>query len=333
MVAVPFDEPNGNVRLAVGPGASLTVKKADIVSATPVATSLMPAGLDKTLSETELRDLMAYLLTEPPVMRDYPSLPRDNVETAPPRRKRAELEKVLAGTPAPPTETAPIKITLVAGQKDHGFGEHDYPRWQHVWSQLFTLAAKTGIETAWEWPSPHQWKKSNVLVFFKKGNWTPERTKELEAFLRAGGGAVFIHWGCESGEHAPAQADLMGLASNSKLTKYRHGLIDLTFTGDHPITRGFGKVRFHDETYWNLVGDPTRQQTLATGIEDNAAQPQFWVRESNGGGRVFVSVPGHYSWTFDDPLFRTLLLRGIAWSAKQPVDRFNNLIEAGITLD
>ena len=29
---------------------------------------------------------------------------------------------------------------------------------------------------------------------------------------------------------------------------------------------------------------------------------------------MFVSIPGHYSWTFDDPLFRVLLLRGIAWT-------------------
>lgn len=42
-------------------------------------------------------------------------------------------------------------------------------------------------------------------------------------------------------------------------------------------------------------------------------------------GRVFVSIPGHYSWTFGDPLFRILLLRGIAWSAGEPVDRFNPL--------
>lgn len=35
---------------------------------------------------------------------------------------------------------------------------------------------------------------------------------------------------------------------------------------------------------------------------------------------------GHYSWMFDDPLFRVLLFRGIAWTAKEPVDRFNNLV-------
>ena len=55
--------------------------------------------------------------------------------------------------------------------------------------------------------------------------------------------------------------------------------------------------------------------------------------EQANGGRVFVSIMGHYTWTFDDPLFRTLLLRGIAWSAHEPVDRFNNLIEAGLTIE
>ena len=33
--------------------------------------------------------------------------------------------------------------------------------------------------------------------------------------------------------------------------------------------------------------------------------------------------------TFDDPLFRVLLLRGIAWSATEPVDRFNALVWPG----
>jgi type 1 glutamine amidotransferase len=54
----------------------------------------------------------------------------------------------------------------------------------------------------------------------------------------------------------------------------------------------------------------------------------MWVTDQFGG-RVFVSIPGHYSWTFDDPLFRILLLRGIAWTASEPVDRFNSLVTPG----
>jgi type 1 glutamine amidotransferase len=54
----------------------------------------------------------------------------------------------------------------------------------------------------------------------------------------------------------------------------------------------------------------------------------FWATPS-GHGRVFVSIPGHFSWTFDDPLVRVLLLRGIAWTANEPVDRFNEAVWIG----
>ena len=40
---------------------------------------------------------------------------------------------------------------------------------------------------------------------------------------------------------------------------FRHGPVELNIQdADHPITRGFSKVRFVDESYWELVGDPRR---------------------------------------------------------------------------
>ena len=77
-----------------------------------------------------------------------------------------------------------------------------------------------------------------------------------------------------------------------------------------------------------LAGELKADRILATQIEDKQPQPLFWSLE-HGKGRVFVSIPGHYSWSFDDPLFRVLLLRGIAWSAHEPVDRFNDLVWPG----
>jgi len=50
------------------------------------------------------------------------------------------------------------------------------------------------------------------------------------------------------------------------------------------------------------------------------AQPLMWTTEV-GGGRVFVSIPGHFTWTFDDPLFRIIVLRAIAWTGNDSVDR------------
>ena len=44
-----------------------------------------------------------------------------------------------------------------------------------------------------------------------------------------------------------------------------------------------------------------------------------------GKGRVFGCVPGHCAQTFDNPLFRKLLLRGIAWAAGENPLRFGDL--------
>jgi type 1 glutamine amidotransferase len=59
--------------------------------------------------------------------------------------------------------------------------------------------------------------------------------------------------------------------------------------------------------------------------------PLVWTHEK-GKGRVFVSILGHYSWTFDDPLFRVLVLRGLAWAAREPIERFTNLATVGARL-
>ena len=45
--------------------------------------------------------------------------------------------------------------------------------------------------------------------------------------------------------------------------------------------------------------------------------------------RVFVSIPGHYNWTFDDPYFRALAFRGLCWAGGQPIDRLAELIPIG----
>jgi type 1 glutamine amidotransferase len=192
----------------------------------------------------------------------------------------------------------------------------------------------TEVTTAWEWPSPDDFHTADVFVFYQKGDWTPQREQDIDTFLKRGGGLVYIHYAVDGGQDPSAFAERIGLAWRGGGSKFRHGSLDLDFapgTG-HPIARNFSQVNFVDESYWQLVGDPSRVRLLATGIEDDKPQPLFWTYEPSKG-RVFVSIPGHLSWTFDDPLFRVLILRGIAWTAGQPVDRFNNLTTLGARID
>ena len=65
--------------------------------------------------------------------------------------------------------------------------------------------------------------------------------------------------------------------------------------------------------------------------DETAPQPVFWTYEY-GKGRVFGCVPGHYVWTFDDPYFRILLLRGMAWAAGESPYRFDSLVLRGARL-
>lgn len=315
-----------------------SVSQADVEELRHSAVSIMPEGMLQKLGPDRIRDLLTYLLTEPPHMPDDATLP------LPKPRTRAEVARVLAGSQHSTIDAQPLRILLVAGAKDHGPGEHDYPAWLRVWSELLRGAEGVTVDTAMEWPTADQVASADTIVFYQKGTWNAARRYAIDAHLAKGRGLVYIHWAIEGGADAPEFAQRIGLASHSAKTQYRHGPLDISFQSlgpdsrkDHPISRNFDTVHFYDESYWGLQGDPTKLNTIATGNEGDQPRPLFWTVEpvannAKQSGRVFVSIPGHYSWTFDDPLFRILLLRGIAWSMNEPVDRFNELATIGIKL-
>ena len=284
----------------------------------------MPEGLEKAVGAERMRNLMTFLLAEP--LKPAP-LERDD---APPPRRRAEVEAVLKDSAAPPAEPRKLRIVLAAGPKDHGPGEHDYPLWQKRWKALLATADGVSVETAEGWPTAEQFDKADVIVMYSANpGWKAERTADLDRFFERGGGLVLIHYAVNGGDAVSDYAARVGLAWDGKASKFRHGKQELDFGGSkHPVARNFGKLELDDESYWNLTGDASKVDVLATESEEGKARPLLWTREQ-GKGRVFVSIPGHFTWTFDDPLFRILLLRGIAWSAGEPVDRFNELATIG----
>jgi putative heme-binding domain-containing protein len=306
-------------------GKTSIIDKAEVASMRPAAISIMPDDLVKKLGPDQTRDLLTFLLTPPP------SMPRDYTgdQKQPKSRTMAEVNAVLAGAPNPPAKTRPIRVVLVAGPKDHGPGEHDYPAWQKVWAELLAAGDKIEVATAMEWPAKEEFTKADVMVFFQRGNWDAKRAADVDAFLERGGGLVYLHWAVDGQKDAPGFAKRIGLTWGNG-AKFRHGPVELSFNTEakHPISRNLDKLAIVDESYWNLTGELPKERVLAWGTEDKAPQPLFWSLEQ-GKGRVFVSIPGHFSWTFDDPIFRVILLRGIAWSAKEPVDRFNELVWPG----
>jgi putative heme-binding domain-containing protein len=304
-------------------GRTVRIARKHLKSITPATLSLMPEGLWAALTAQQQKDLMTFLLTTP--------LEPAPIEAAnpPPPRNRPEISALLTSANGQSAiSNRQFHILLCAGPKDHGPGEHDYPLWQKRWQKLLALAEGVTVGTAMNWPSAEQLKTADVIAFYSNNpGWNADRARELDAFLARGGGLVYLHYAVDGHKDVEALAQRIGLAWRGGASKFRHGALDLKLH-PHPLATGFTKLDLIDESYWQLVGDGKNIDLLASGVEDGAPQPLLWTR-TPGKGRVFVSILGHYNWTFDDPLFRLLILRGLCWAGGQPVDRLAELAPIG----
>ncbi len=186
------------------------------------------------------------------------------------------------------------------------------------------------VTTAWHWPSDEQFLAANVIVAYCYLEWTDQRLAQIRRYLQEGGGLVLIHsatW--TKPKPSDEVAELVGVGG---FELFRHGAIRLNVSApEHPICAGLPKtiILEDDETYWPPTPIAEGVTVLAASVEDKAkrrstprdSQPMFWCYEP-GAGRVFGCVLGHCAQTFDDPLFRKLLLRGIAWAAGESPMRF-----------
>ena len=286
---------------------------------------------------------------------------------SPPLRSRAEIESVLAKAPALPNveELRQLDIVLVADRKDHGPGEHDYPLWQEKWRTLLAGTAsgdssdpspsppgpstvvqthrgaggtpKVRVATAQGWPSATQIAEADILVFYCYIPWNPEPLERLEQYLKRGGGLVLIH--SATWTRPGPSADVARLTGCGGFTHFRHGNVELRIvSARHPMLLGLPeRIGFVDETYWPPTpkSSDTSMQTLAVsgepagnGSQEAKPQPMLWTYPY-GKGRVVGCVLGHYTWTLDDPYFRLIVLRGMAFSAGESPYRFDPLILRG----
>src|SRR5215210_8774528 len=108
--------------------------------------------------------------------------------TAPAPRDPAHVAAVLAKAPKPSEHPKPIHVLIIAGPKDHGPGEHDYPAFQKSWPGLLGKAPNTQISTAWEWPQPEQWESVDVAVCYLRAKGTKEQIDDIKKLQSRGGG-------------------------------------------------------------------------------------------------------------------------------------------------
>jgi putative membrane-bound dehydrogenase-like protein len=243
----------------------------------------------------------------------------------------------------------PLRVFIRGGQENRGNDVHAHPRFMADWKKLLTDRGMRA-EGALDWPSAAQFAQTDVLVLYAQdgGNATPEQQKNLNDFVKRGGGLVVIHTAAISSDPAWWKTIIGGAWVPGK-TKWKEGPMDLYYTesqylgGGHPITRGASNFHLDDEIYYDMDLAPDIR-VLATSFTPKVRegkkpadggkahiydiQPQMWAYERTAEGgtspsRALVSLPGHLYATFQKPHYRAILLRGIAWAGKRDnLDQF-----------
>jgi type 1 glutamine amidotransferase len=247
-----------------------------------------------------------------------------------------------AQTATPPPPKIPgqnpngLHVYLRGGLKTHQPGLHDYPQFLADWSKLLTAHGAV-VDGSFHAPTAAELAHTDVLVIYKgdAGFMSEEEKTALEAFVKRGGGIVSLH----DALCGPDPAYFATLVGGAK----KHGEVNYTLSADIPYTivdrasplmQGMTDLTIEDEAFYSMTWnkDPA-VHVLATAVipgtpsaikHKGEVVPQIWTYEHTlpGGdpARAFVWMQGHTYADFAQPQIQAMLLRGIAWAAKRPVN-------------
>ena len=141
--------------------------------------------------------------------------------------------------------------------------------------------------------------------------------KNLEAYVRGGGGLVIAHFGCGAMQEWNGFVNVAGRVWDPKKRghdPYGEFMVRILQT-THPATKGLTDFKTRDELYTCLGGE-TEIKVLADAVSkaDQSAHPMAFVL-TPGKGRVFHSPLGHDLGALESQGARTLYLQGSLWAA------------------
>jgi len=229
-----------------------------------------------------------------------------------------------------------MHIYIWAGLKSHQPGQHDYPQFLADWSKLLTLHGAV-VDGALHGPSAADLEHTDVVILYKgdAAYLSDEEKAALEAYIRRGGGLVSLH----DSLCGPDPAYFATLVGGAK----KHGEVNYTLGAPipytvvdaaDPIMRGMTGITIFDEAFYNItwaknpgvhvLATAVIPGTPSAGAHKGEVVPQIWTYEHAlpGGepARAFVWMQGHEYANFDNYQIQQMLLRGIAWAGKKPVD-------------
>ena len=270
-----------------------------------------------------------------------------------------------AGSARSQADGRKVRVLIVNGQNNHG--------WVQTSAACRTILERTGRfevatstspprsspKEAWTTWRPQFADHDVVLSDYNGERWPEAVRKDLESFVKGGGGLVTVHAADNAFAGWPAWNLMIGVGGwggrnerSGPMIRWREGKMFLdgrpgrggshgrqhpfavkSRTSDHPIMKGLPAVWMHakDELYDRLRGPAENVTVLATAFSDTATggtgedEPVLMAIDY-GKGRVFHTTLGHHGGgqkrfvSLACVGFATTLARGTEWTATGAVD-------------
>lgn len=161
--------------------------------------------------------------------------------------------------------------------------------------------------------------KGNAITAANNEPWfeagvTEVGPKELEEYVRAGGGFLSVHAGnTASLNGCDEYAEFVG---NRFVTHPPRCEVQVMVEKQHPVTDGVTDFVIRDEHYELDVFAENAEVLLRASSEKGGTQIAAYVREM-GKGKICVLTPGHIWAVWQNDMFRKLLFNAIRWTMRK----------------
>ena len=224
--------------------------------------------------------------------------------------------------PAFAQKNQPLRVFIRASENSAAPAskDKDYPRFLKDWTALLNERGANS-RGALRFPTREELELTDVVVMYAAdgNNLSATDQSNLERFLKRGGGLVALNTSI-AGTNSAWFKSIAGGALATATPTTSQGLVGLYLQDSQsPIVQGIANFDLRDELFRKVQLLPEAKVVSSTFYTAKEIIPQAWVYETRRS-RTFVSVQGAGPATFALPHYRGMLLRGIAWAGKRPVD-------------
>jgi putative membrane-bound dehydrogenase-like protein len=267
------------------------VSKKDIEEMLPSAVSLMPEKLLDTLSYQEIRDLFAYLQSEPKKVPDA----------------------------KPQAAPGKLKVLLISGSLEYQSDDSLAEFQKHLEANYPVECLRAFRKTDEDLPGLEQLETCDVAVFFtRRLKIDGEQLERIKKYAQSGKPIVAIRTASHGFQNWLAMdKEVLGGDYQNHYGAGPKCEAKITKDGDkHPVLTGVKPWTSTSSLYKNA--NPAKDVTiLMTGSIPDHTEPITWVRDYKGG-RVFYTSLGHPD-DFKDQNFVRMLTNAVFWTAKREV--------------